>query len=1183
MKIKRVILSLVAGALAILLGFPLTTFAQQEALTDEITAYIKNFDIKDGIVQNNINAVLKDKEGFVWVGTEEGLLKYNGHEFKAFAYDPSDSSSLSDNVVTCLFEDTKDRLWVGTQTGLNLLDKRTETFTRFFHDPENENSLTQNAINSITEDHQGNFWIGTQWGLNRFREETGQFDRYFYGHNERTLTSNIVHRLHVDADGVIWIGTHRGVTLLQQQDDSILFNARHEKAYQQLAHYSITSIVQDEGGNHWIGTWGNGAFFYNQKNQTIENFGHGDVGSDIVNNIMIDADGMVWLGTFGNGISIYDPRKRTFHKLTPKNDASFVRVTVNELYLDTENIVWIGTSGFGLKSLNIARRKFTHIEYFDAYQRKMGRNSILALAQDNDENVWIGTDGVGLYRYNPRDGTFKAYRHDPDDPRSLSGNIVKSLLLDSKGNLYAGTYGEGLNYLDIKTNEITRYKPDPEDSNSLSGADIWELYEDSESRIWVGTLGSGLNEFLPEEKVFIQYKAEVEDSTTLPSNFISKIYEDSYGHFWIGTIGGGICKMDKSKGVFKRYFTNSDREIPGTSEVIDLYESHDRKLWMGSKGNGLFAYDNDNDQFKLVNHKESMQSSIQSILEDDDGNLWLSSYKGVIKFNPSNGSLVSYDQYDGLQSQEFNARSKLRGVNGDFYFGGFNGLNIFNPQKTFKDQKYTPVVFTGFYLFHKEISPRSHPGLLPSHINYLDEITLSAGQNVFSIQYASLNYSFPKKNKYAYLLEGFDESWNYVEDERTATYTNIPPGVYLFRVISSNGDGIWNETGKTITIRILSAWYEEPWVLGGALILLVVLVFLIIKIRIYRLSSEQENLERLVQQRTDQIHQQNEEIGKKNKELELQNTQIKASNHRIEVQNGELEQKNAEIIRQQHQINEKSKLLASAHDQVQAANRELKRLNNDLEHLVDLRTSELQEAIEKLIKTDEGLRTFLYRSSHDLRGPITTLLGLAQLAEKENHQTDIDNYIKKIKSSGHQMLRFLKKLNETNVVFRMERSLERINWNQIISDVEAEIDHLYTEKKAEFIIENKVEHDLLSDNSLIRTIVHNLVENAIIFNSGASSRVKLTLSYANLELKIKVTDNGHGIDDKIKTKIFDMFYRGSEQSKGNGLGLFLAKRAVEMLEGQISFKSLRGETTFLVTIPVVASQKKKTYFLDQIF
>lgn len=1161
----------------------LTAAAQQRDLTNGTTAYIKNFDIKDGIVQHNINALMKDHEGFVWVGTDEGLLKYNGHEFVAFIYSPSDTGSLSDNSVLSLFEDSKGRIWVGTKTGLNLLDKRTGTFKRFLHDPDDENSLTQNTISSIAEDSLGNIWIGSQWGLTRFDEEDVRFHRYYYTRDREQLSSNMIRWLHTDRNGVLWVGTHRGITLIHHQGDSVVFNAQHRKARAQLARITVTSIAQDKEGNYWIGTQGNGVFLYNVKNGSTENFGLSEIGSDIVNSIVVDADGRVWLGTFASGITVCDPRTKMFERLVPKNDPSLAQATVNQLFLDDEDIVWIGTNGLGLKSLNIARRKFTHIEYFDTYQRKMGRNSIMAVVEDHDQNVWIGTDGVGLYRYNPKEETFMAYRHDPNNPRSLSGNIVKSLLVDSKGNLYVGTYGEGLNYLNLKTNEITRYKPEPGNPDALIGADIWELYEDSESRIWVGTLGSGLNEFLPDQQKFRAHKANVEDSTKLPSNFISKIFEDSQGRFWIGTIGGGICQMDKNTGLVKRYFTNPDREIPGTSEVIDLYESSDGKLWMGSKGDGLFLYDVAADRFKLANQKESMQSSIQSILEDNNGNLWLSTYRGVVKFNPVDGTVVSYDQYDGLQSQEFNSRSKLKSTSGDFYFGGFNGLNVFNPEKIFKDQKRTPVVFTGFYLFHREVSPRTQPEVLPAHIQYLDEITLSAGQNVFSIGYAALNYSFPKKNKYAYILEGFDEAWNYVEEERVATYTNIPQGTYLFRVISSNSDGMWDETGKTITIKILPAWYERPWVLGSALIVAVALVFFIIKIRLYRLNREQEKLEELVVERTGQINRQNEELSKKNQALEIQNTQIKASNLRIEVQNKELEQKNDEIIRQQSQINEKSRQLASAHDQVQAANRELKRLNNDLEHLVDLRTAELQTAIEKLIKTDEGLRTFLYRSSHDLRGPITTLLGLAQLAEKENQQADIGLYIKKIKSSGHQMLRFLKKLNETNVVFRTERSLERINWNQILSDVKAEIDHLYSEKRAELIIDNKVQHDLLSDNSLLRTIIHNLVENAIIFNSGPESRVRLTLSYKNLELQIKVTDNGHGIDDKIKTKIFEMFYRGSEQSKGNGLGLFLAKRAVEMLEGTINFKSLRGETTFLVTLPVVASQKKKTYSLDQIF
>lgn len=1154
------------------------TFAQSPD-KNYFTAYVKDFHVRDGISQSNVNAILKDSEGFIWIGTDDGLNKFNGYNFKVFKNDPDDSSSVSNNKILSIFEDSRHRLWVGTISGLNLFNKKTETFTRFYHDPDNDNTISHNSVLCFAEDSDKNLWFGTYWGLNKLNYDKNRIDRFYYSPDRWGIKDNAVNAILVYQDSLRWIGTNKGVTLMNK-DGVILDHPDYTDVLPEFFNnLYITAIAKDNESKIWFGTNTQGAFRYDPQTGEVSQFRHSrndlhSLSSDYVSDIMVDKNGRVWISTNENGVSIYDPRQNCFIRINPKNDPAFLSTAINTLYQDNEKFVWVGTYGQGLKLLNVADKKFDHLNYFDAFMQQSGKTSILSLAQDHNNNIWIGTDGAGLYKYDPANGTFEAYRHDPDNKNSISGNIIKSLFVDKKGNLYAGTYAHGLNYIDLRNNKVTRYEHDPDDMNTISGPHVWDIYEDRSSRIWVGTLGDGLNEFIPETGTFVHYSLSQKKGSAAISDFITKMYEDSYGKLWIGTIGGSICRMNRKDKSFTHYLQDDGKYSSGLIEVVDIYESKDSILWIGSKGGGLFRYNRAADKFVPAKVNGKMPSTIQAILEDDKGHLWLSSYDGVSKYDPEKNVLINYDVYDGLQGQEFNSRSKLKSATGEYYFGGLNGINVFRPENVRETNYFPPLALTNFYLFHKEVNPSPQSDLLKSHINYQKEITLRSYQNVFSIQFAALDYAFPKKISYAYFLEGFDKTYNYVDDHRMATYTNIPPGTYKFKVIAANNNGRWNKDGASLTIRVLRPWYKLVWVQALLVAGGIGLVTGFIRIRTQYLSRQKKKLETLVKERTRQIEKQKDEIEKKNLELEMQNSQIKASNDRIKIQNAELTSKNSEIMAQRMQINEKSEQLEKAHNEVQIANEELIRVNNNLENLVEKRTDELKQALEKLIKTDEGLNTFLYRSSHDLRGPITTLLGLVQLVEKENKQKDIREYIEKIRFSCTQMLRFLKKLNDTNLVFRTKKKVEKINWNKILSEIAIDLDDVNTGDGVEIVVDNNVNVALYSDELLIKTIIHNLMENAIVFKKGSKPYVKLGLGHGPAQLTITVTDNGIGIDRSVEDKIFDMFYRGSEYSSGNGLGLFLVKRAVEMLEGRILVRSKRDYTQFTIVLPVEYSSKR---------
>ncbi|MDM8564989.1 EAL domain-containing protein [Candidatus Halobeggiatoa sp. HSG11] len=781
----------------------------------------QNFSLDEGLSQSTVNAILQDKQGFIWFGTQDGLNKFDGYTFTVYRHDPKVPDTLSHNEIFSIYEDNQGILWIGTGNGLNKFDRH--KFTSYLHDPNNPNSLSNNMVWSIYEDSQGILWIGTNGGgLNKF--DGHKFTHYLHDPNDpNSLSHDSVWSIYEDSQGVLWIGTNGGgLNKFEQGKFKCYLPAQKTDDLNNI----ISSIYESSKETLWIGTLG-GLHKFNRQQETFTSYFYDSnningLSSRAIWNLKVDIKNNLWIATDGGGLNLYNFKQDKFlhFKHNPQNPNSLSSNIITSIYRDRADTMWVGTNAGGVNQFNYNQNKFIHYFNDPKNLQSLNSNHVLSIYEDKQGMLWVGTTENGLNKFSLDRKTVTHYQHDKNNPNSLSDNEVITIYEDNAGIMWFGTSRGGLNRFDRK--QFTNYKNQPENPNSLSDNWVSTIYEDHNNVLWIGTR-NGLNKFDRKNK-FSHYRHDSKDINSLSSNYVSSIYEDSFDILWIGTQGKGLNKFNHQQNNFTRYqHDEQDTYSLSHNEVSTIYEDKAKTLWIGTLGNGLNKFDRNLESFKTYQEIDGLANNVvYGILEGETGNLWLSSNKGLSKFNPTTEKFKNYDVLDGLQSNEFNkAHHKSR--TGELFFGGIKGFNSFYPQQIEDNLYVPPIVITDFKIFNKSINLGADSPL-QQDINLTKEITLSYEQSFFSFQFAALNFLQTTKNQYAYKLEGFENDWNQVNKRRAAYYTNVPHGVYTFRVKGSNNDGIWNETGKSIKITIL----PPPWKTWWAYILYVLIVLTII-------------------------------------------------------------------------------------------------------------------------------------------------------------------------------------------------------------------------------------------------------------------------------------------------------------------------------------------------------------------
>jgi len=822
----------------------------------------ESLSLEEGLSQSSARSILQDRQGFLWIGTEDGLNRYDGYSFKIYRPLFNDPNSLSDRWIFDLFEDRDGYIWIGTrQGGLNRFDPRTEKFIHYRHNAEDPSSVSSNNIRSILQDSAGNIWVGTLDGLDRLDPKTGEFTHYRnHPDDPDSLSSNRITSLLQGKNSTLWVGTGNGG--LNQFDPATgTFRHYHHDAKLEtsISSDTIHAIREAQNGDLWLAT-SNGLSRFDPLTGQAMRYKYSPDSSDsrlnnLVSTIYIDRSGTLWVGT-DRGLDRFDEQSEKFvnYHHIPALPDSLNSNMILSIYEDREGILWVGTYGGGVSKYNRGMEKFTFYRNDPENPNSLGSNMVFDLHVDPSGITWIGTQN-GLDRFNPATGRFGHYRHDAYLPGSLSDNLVWAVLRDSLGKLWVGTRG-GLDQYNESVGRFIHHTYNPQDPRSIASNLVYHLYEDRSGELWIGT-GEGLDRYDRETGKFIHY-VDPENPSGATKDAVIAIREDGDGNLWVGTFNSGLFRLDRDPEKFT-YYKNELQKTGSlnNNSIMAITQDQQGNLWIATAGGGLNRYDPATDLFTAYTEEDGLPNDVvYAVIEDTQGFLWLSTNFGVSRFGPNTMTFRNYTTSDGLQGNEFNQGAYAQGPDGAIYFGGVSGFNIFHPERVRDSTYLPPVALTG-------LTQNGRPIQTEMAVPALNEITLEWPQDSFEFDFTALSFAEPVGNHFAYKLENFDRDWNNIGNRRSGRYTNLPGGTYTLRIRASNSDGAWNETGTAVRVTVIPPFWKTGWFYGLAGLAVLLMVASIYRLRIHGIEVQKRELERQVNERTREMQQ----LFEQNKEL----------------------------------------------------------------------------------------------------------------------------------------------------------------------------------------------------------------------------------------------------------------------------------------------------------------------------
>jgi ligand-binding sensor domain-containing protein len=789
----------------------------------------EHINLEDGLSQGSVYCSLQDQKGFLWFGTQDGLNKYDGYQFTVYRHNKYDSSSLSDNCINAMHEDSNGYLWIGTLSGgLNRFDRHTNSFKSFQVSKQDQESISSNSVSCIFQDHSGKLWVGTDNGLNRMDGE--RFTKFMHDQsNSFGISGNSITCIFEDSQKILWFGTTQGLNRYDPVTQSFRRILLYPEADQNKSNY-ITSVYEDKNRNLFVGTNEAGLFQSTLPNTGIvpsfKQIIFPGIHRNEVSSLLSDADGNIWIGYQEEGLIRWNAvsGEHIYIRTNPAQPTSLSNDRVSSLFFDKFGNLWVGTLN-GINKVNLSNQKFA------SYQNKPGlpgdiRNSIFAITKDAMGNIWTGTRG-GLFLLN-RKRELVEYRHQPESPGRRE-DAIRSIYIDKNDRLWIGTEKGTLEVVDPTTKTFQATAIDPQWRENP----IYVIRQDLNNILWLGT-SEGLYSMDPVSKKIRYHDWMKTIQTGTKRREIRSIEIDERGNLWIGTRGAGLFYFDKQKAIFTNFQNNPKDSHSISNNVVGcIYiEKGSDMIWLGTTS-GFNKFIPREKKFYSYTEKDGLPNDVvYGILPDDDGFLWLSTNNGVAKFDPEHETFRKYDKSDGLQGSEFNAGAYYRSNDGELFFGGINGYNSFYPRDV-KDNTLLPeVVLTGFKVLNEDVG-------LAASLEYTDTITLTHKDYVFSLEFAAIHLTAPEKNRYAYTLEGFDEDWVYTQ-RRFATYTNLDPGGYVFKVKASNNDGIWNDKGLSISIFIRPPFWRTWWFYALVSVLVASIVWTLYKFRVGQIRKEEK-------------------------------------------------------------------------------------------------------------------------------------------------------------------------------------------------------------------------------------------------------------------------------------------------------------------------------------------------------
>jgi ligand-binding sensor domain-containing protein/signal transduction histidine kinase len=813
----------------------------------------------DGLSSSIATSILQDYKGLMWIGTYEGLNRYDGFNFVTYKNDPADSSSLTNNLVKAIFEDHNKNLLIGTQTGLCLYDRNKDRFLNYMIDKSSPLRGFNWSILKIAEDTLGNLWLATNSGLIYFDRINNKIVQYSHDRNNpESLSYDYLESVLIDKNNRVWASTRKGLNLFLPETGTFRHITRSENDAEDLSNIYFMGMAEDREGNLW----------------------------------------------FGSTEGVYCLRRNPEAKITglihykhdPKDKYSLSLNQAKSLYVDNMGNLWIGTENGGINLFDRENNRFWNYRKDDYDPKSLNNESIQAIYQDKTGNLWFGTFTGGLNVSMKNKDAIVLHQILPGSPFSLSHNTVTCFLEDQYGQTWLGTDGGGLNLFDRKINRFLRFNMD---NSNLSSNAILCMAEDSNNQIWIGTWAGGLVHFNSKTKTFASLTTK---NSGIQDNNIFAVAEGYDDDLWLGSIENGLIHYNKKDGKFTNYTPENSglsnkmvtkilklsnrRLIIGLPDCFQIYSPDDNRfftyspdpnnvnslsspsttdilvendstVWIGTR-DGLNRFNPQTGSIKRYYEKDGLPSSvIKGMVVDMSGSLWVTTNKGASRFDYRNGRFKNFTKADGLQSSEFSERSILKTKSGDLLMGGTKGFNIVYPDRIAENKIIPDVIITDLKIFNKSAELGAVNSPLIQNITETKTLTLSSEQFVFTFYFAAMDFTAPEKNQYAYKMIGFDKDWIYSGNKREATYANLNQGEYIFCVKASNNDDVWNEKGISIRIKVLPPWWNTWWfkvIIISSAIFLLAYIFLS---RMIRLKKQKILLEKLVAMKTSELNELN--------------------------------------------------------------------------------------------------------------------------------------------------------------------------------------------------------------------------------------------------------------------------------------------------------------------------------------
>jgi len=1073
----------------------------------------RSLSIENGLSQNTVISICQDKYGYIWFGTQYGLNKYNGKEFKVFRHSNKYSSSLISSNVRRIIETSDGELWIGTNNGgLSRFIREDESFENFTYDKDNESSLSGIDVFALIEDRKKNIWVGTLGsGLNKFNRKTGKFKRYKYNPEDSdSLSSNFVRDIFEDSEGIIWVGNNLGgLNRYNPKTDSF-----DRFCYSESGNFnddSIMVIYEITPQLLIIGTDGDGIKIFDKSKGGYKKISDEMLPEYLKNgrirDFYMDERGFLWIATFGNGLVTLNPGKHKNrniinYKSDGLNSRSLNNDKVLDIYMIKEGLLLFGTSGGGVNILDF------EMSFFKNYRSYFLDNNIISLknarciSEDKKGRVYIGSDGNGLNIISEK-GKNKLLK--------FGENRVYSLCIDSFENLWVGTYGNGLFSLskDFK-NKVSYYNVNK--NGFMNGKFVRVIFEDRDKTLWFGTRDQGVYRFNRNLKNFKRYVHKKGEKYGINHNFVTSIIDGEKNQIFIGT-WSGVNRFDKIEEKFYKYRIKLKGIRGKVINVLTLLYDKDGILWIGTWGNGLIKYDPDKKTSKLFNEDEGFQNNvIYGILEENTDNessiLWISTNKGIVRFDTKNESSKVFDISTGIQSNEFNSGAYFKNKNGDMYFGGIDGVTKFNPVNI-KNNAYSPkILITDIAVFNKR-KKFSVP------VEDINEVSFNYDENYFMIKFIQTSYRSSNRNSYMYKLEGFDKDWVKSGKRNNASYTNLEAGEYTFMVKGFNNDGVQSNEITKLKIIIIPAFWQTLWFKLLIVILFVILLILLFFFKTKKFYHEKKMLR--------------EVNDKLNKEIE---------------ERRKLEEERA-ILHKRLIQSEKMEVLGTlaggvAHD-----------LNNILGAIV----SYPDLLLMKLPKDSP------------LRKPV---LAIQQSGKKA---AAVVNDLLTLARSGVQTKKVLN-LNDIIVALINSPELESIKKNNPLVDISLNLDeNLNNIMGSDIHILKSLLNLMLNSFEAIKNEGKILISTLNI-KINKSCKLSGSLLKAGDYAVFRILDNGEGIEEEDINRIFEPFYTKKKMGRsGTGLGMAIVLNMVSNHKGELDIWSEKGVGTS-IDIYLPATKKK---------